>query len=105
MEKESKRSLKFWFPYLGSIFWILSLSLWFVLWFINPYSNDKASNIITIPGVFMAVFCLFGIVISIKRKPILLALISILSFFPVGLYLLLTPGIFKIISLLISLSI
>jgi len=100
MVNESKRASKSWLPYIGSFFWILSFSLWIGLWFINPYTTDKASNIITIPGVLMAVFCLFGVLVSFMRKPILMALVSILSFFPVGLYLLLTPGIFKFIGLL-----
>ena len=97
MAEESENSSNSWLPYIGSFFWFLSFALWVALWLINPYSTEKASNIITLPGVFMAIFCLLGVVVSIKRKPILMASVSILSFFPIGWYLLLTPGIFNII--------
>lgn len=97
MAERSKYSLNYWLPYVGSFMWLLSFSFWIVLWFLNPYSMEKASNIITIPGVFMAIICLLGVAGSIKRKPILMALVSILSFIPIGWYLLFSPGIFKII--------
>ena len=97
MAEVSKYSLNYWLPYIGSFFWLLSFSFWVVLWFLNPYSIEKVPNIITIPGVFMAIFCLIGVAVSIRRKPVLMALVSILSFFPIGCYLLFSPGIFKII--------
>jgi len=97
MAEESKYRSNIWLPYVSSLFWFLSFSLWVVLWFKNPYSAEKALNIITIPGVIMVIFCLLGVVVSIKRKPVLMALVSILSFFPIGWYLLSSPGFLKII--------
>lgn len=97
MVKESKYSSIFWLAYTSFFFWFLSFSLWVVLWFKNPYSTEKTLNLITTPGIIMLILCLLGMVVSINRKPILMALVSISSFFPIGAYLLFTPGIFKII--------
>lgn len=97
MAKKTKYSFNHWLPYIGSFFWLLTFTFWVVLWFQNPYSTENASNIITLPGVVMAIFCLLGAAISIKRKPVLMALVSMLSFFPIGWYLISTPGIFEII--------
>ena len=42
MAEGSKYSLNYWLPYIGSFFLLLSFSFWVVLWFLNPYSTEKA---------------------------------------------------------------
>ena len=43
----------------------------------------------------MALLCIAGVVAVLRCKPIAMVIISLLSFFPVGWYLLGSPGIFK----------
>ena len=77
--------------------WVSTIGLWIVLWFFNPYAQSET---ITIPGVIMLFAAVAGVVGSYCRKPILLLALALVSFIPIGLYLLGTPGIFLIIGIL-----
>ncbi len=48
----------------------------------------------------MLLIATIGVVSSYLKKPILLLVLALLSFSPIGLYLLATPGIFLIIGIL-----
>ena len=91
--------MKRWVSTLSAVLWLLSLILWLVLWFDNPYSKISPLELITLPGVFMVALCLLGMFVSIRKKPVLMLVVSTISFFPIGWYLLGSPGIFKIIGL------
>ena len=82
---------------LSAMLWFLTVGLWIVLWFFNPYSQTET---VTIPGLVMLFVATTGVVSSFLKKPILLLTLALLSFFPIGLYLLGTPGIFLNIGLL-----
>ena len=88
---------KQWMSLSSVLFWLLSCILWFIMWFNNPYSTEKPAEIITTPGIYMVLLCLVGMVISRRKMPVLMALVSVLSFLPIGWYLLGTPGIFNLI--------
>lgn len=88
---------RLWLTAASALLWLLSLGLWFVLWFKNPYSTENFQSLITYPGVFMAILSLVGIGVSIKANPLSMLVVSVVSFLPIGSYFLGTPGIFSII--------
>jgi len=87
---------------ISAMSWISTFGLWVVLWFFNPYSQTDS---ITIPGMLMLFFATAGVIGSYLMKPILLLSLALLSFFPIGFYLLGTPGIFLFIGILNIVSI
>jgi hypothetical protein len=82
---------------ISAMLWLSTIVLWTVLWFFNPYAQSEA---ITIPGVIMLFAAVAGLVSSYSQKPKLLLALALVSFIPIGLYLLGTPGIFLIIGVL-----
>jgi hypothetical protein len=76
---------------LGALFAFGSLSLYIVLAFFNPYAPGH----ITVPMVAMIFLAIWGIIASLTEKPYLMLTVSLVSFVPIGLYLLGTPGIFR----------
>lgn len=82
--------------------WALTLFLWLVLWLFNPYALE---NPVSGPGIVMLVAALLGITYSWLKKPIALLAVALVSFFPIGIYLLGTPGLFLTIGLLNAIAI
>ncbi|MDQ0229228.1 hypothetical protein [Metabacillus malikii] len=72
---------------------ILSIALWLILNFFNPYSNET-NNEPTLITLFMLVFPAFIAVISFFTSRKLLMLIAFIWSLPLSLYMLMTPGIF-----------
>jgi hypothetical protein len=87
----------------GAGAWALTIVLWLVLWFFNPYTS--AGGTITIPGMVMILVAIFGVFASLKGSWLGQLLASLASIFPIGLYLLGSPGIFAFIGILNMLSI
>ncbi|MFT4416795.1 hypothetical protein ACLM5H_23305 [Fredinandcohnia humi] len=80
---------------LGVIAGILSIFLWFILSFYNPYSNP--TDFEPIVNTFFMLFlpaCL-AIIASLKFKKFLM-LIAFFWSLPISLYLIGTPGIFAL---------
>jgi uncharacterized protein YqhQ len=79
---------------LGFIAGALSIYLWFLLNFANPYTNQAAIDGTMIVTLAMLVLpaCL-GIISFIFSKKVFM-LIAFIWSFPLSLYLLATPGIF-----------
>lgn len=72
---------------------VIALSAVLVL--ANPYASDTLSSA---TGLIMGLLCALALVAAwgaIARRPLLLLLAFAASFFPLGLYLLGTPGIFR----------
>ncbi len=86
---------KKWPMYMGSTACTLAFLLWLILWFDNPYTTEEPGEIITSPGVLMVLFCIAGFVAAIKSKPMIMLIVSLLSFCPIGWYMLASPGIFN----------
>lgn len=82
----------------GVSIWALTLVLWVVLWFFNPYASTGET--ITIPGLAMILVAVFGAFASIRGSGIGQLLASLSSTLPIGLYVLGTPGIFAFIGVL-----
>jgi hypothetical protein len=76
---------------LGSLAALGTLSLYIVLVFFNPYSPGS----LTIPIMLMMLLSGVSTITAWKAKPYLMLVIFLLSFVPMGLYMLGTPGLFK----------
>ena len=87
---------------VSAMSWLVTLGLWIILWFFNPYSQAET---LSIPGMIMLLLAIAGIVSSYLMKPMLLLALALLSFIPIGIYLLGTPGIFLFIGILNIVSI
>ncbi|HYP28814.1 MAG TPA: hypothetical protein VE262_19030 [Blastocatellia bacterium] len=71
--------------------------LYLMFVFFNPYGNEFLSGeTYILVAVLISLACLSGWA-SLMNKPLFMLIVSVLSFIPVGFYLLLTPGIFKYI--------
>lgn len=66
-----------------------------VVWF-NPYAPGS----LTLPIGFRMLVGLVGLWLAYKGRPYLMTLVFILSFVPLGLYMLGTPGLFRWIGIL-----
>ncbi|MEH7435875.1 hypothetical protein V7182_00135 [Neobacillus drentensis] len=78
---------------IGLVAAIISIILWFILNFFNPYSN-QASNDTTFITLFMLVLPAFAAIFSYYRSKTIFMLIAFIWSLPLSLYLLMTPGIF-----------
>lgn len=96
------RRIKLW-RIAGAAIWVSTLALWVVLWFFNPYSSTGEA--ITIPGMIMILAALVGVFASMKGSGVGQLLAALVSIFPIGLYVLGTPGIFALIGVLNILAI
>lgn len=72
------------------------LGLYLVFVFFNPYRPGS----LTLPIVAMMVLALVGALAAWWAKPYLMLAIFLVTFVPVGLYMLGTPGLFKWIGIL-----
>lgn len=86
----------------SALIWMFTIGLWLTLWYFNPYSETGA---VTIPGFLMFVVAGLGIIFSYTQKALVLLILAVVSFLPIGLYFLGTPGIFCFIGILNILSI
>jgi hypothetical protein len=69
-------------------------ALWLILLFANPYGEEgMGAGTLFVAGA-MIVLAVVGAVASILGEPFLMGAVAVISLFPVGLYLLGTPGIF-----------
>lgn len=87
MEMRKKSSI------FGFVAAIVSIALWILLNFFNPYSN-LTSNEITFISLFMLAFPACSAIISFFTSKKVLMLIAFICSLPMSLYLLMTPGIF-----------
>ncbi|WML58515.1 hypothetical protein [Neobacillus sp. PS2-9] len=78
---------------IGLVAAIVSIILWLILNFFNPYSN-QASNDTTFITLFMLVFPALVAIFSYYRSKTIFMLIAFIWSLPLSLYLLMTPGIF-----------
>ena len=77
----------------------VSLVLYGCFVFFNPYSDQGLNPQVYIVVILMSLLALLAGWAAIKFKPGWLLAAFLLSFFPVGLYLLGTPGVFRWIGL------
>lgn len=78
---------------LGLIAGALSIILWFVLNFANPYTIQSETDAFLITFVMLVLPASLAIISYIKSRKILM-LIAFIWSLPISLYLLATPGIF-----------
>ena len=72
-----------------------ALGLWGVFSFLNPYGNQGITGGVYLVAASMALLTIVGLVATLQEKPYLMLAVFGLSFIPVGLYLLGTPGLFR----------
>ena len=80
---------------LGLIAGILSIVLWFILNFFNPYSNQVNGGTILITLTMLVFPACLAIISFIMSKKVFM-LVAFIWSLPVSLYLLMTPGIFTL---------
>ncbi|MBI1877108.1 MAG: hypothetical protein HYR94_02545 [Chloroflexi bacterium] len=83
--------------FIGLIAASLTVILYSVLLFFNPYTNQPATAETHWIAVIMILLALLVGWASLKYMPVLIFLAFLASFFPVGLYMLGTPGLFRAI--------
>ncbi len=81
-----------WIGFLASV---TTLCLWAVLLFANPYDSEGISINNYAPAAVMMALAAAAFVAAWRIIPILMFVVFAISLFPVGLYLLGTPGIFR----------
>lgn len=74
---------------------VITVGLYAVLLFFNPYSSQEIVNDAFGIGAVMTALAGLAIWASLRLKPIPLLFIFLGSFFPAGLYMLGTSGIFR----------
>ena len=79
----------------GLIAGILSILLWFILNFFNPYSNQVNGGTILITLTMLVFPACLAITSFIMSKKVFM-LIAFIWSLPISLYLLMTPGIFTL---------
>lgn len=72
-----------------------TLVLWAVFLFANPYDSEGISSNNYAPVAVMMALAAAGMLAAWRIIPILMFIVFGISLFPVGLYLLGTPGMFK----------
>ena len=72
-----------------------TLVLWAVFLFANPYGSEGISSDTYAVAAVMMALAAAAFVAAWRIIPILMFIVFAISLFPVGLYLLGTPGIFK----------
>ena len=72
-----------------------TIGLWSVFSFLNPYGYQGFSNSQYLIAGVMTILAIVGLTAALQEKPYIMLAVFGLSFIPVGLYLLGTPGIFK----------
>ncbi|GIN87555.1 hypothetical protein J6TS2_39410 [Heyndrickxia sporothermodurans] len=77
----------------GLVAAILSIVLWLILNFFNPYSNQN-NNDTTLITLFMLAFPACSAIISFSISKKILMLVAFIWSLPLSLYLLMTPSIF-----------
>lgn len=72
-----------------------AICLFAVLLYFNPYVKAEPGIDTSLTVLLMVAAAVFGIVASVKARPFWILIVFFVSFFPIGFYLLGTPGIFK----------
>jgi|GEM_PF-5793348 len=85
------------FYVFAAAIWGATACLWYMLWFFNPYTGYGEITAPSTAMFLMAILALFSCHSHNAKHLIILATIS---FLPIGLYLLATPGIFALIGVL-----
>lgn len=80
---------------IGQFLGILSTSGALILWIVYIWFNPYFPSHLTLPMVAMMALALVGFVAASLKRPLVMLLIFGFSFFPVGFYMLNSPGIFK----------
>jgi hypothetical protein len=71
------------------------ISLWSIFSFLNPYGYQGITGSTYLIAVFMILLGVVGVVAVLTEQSWLMFAIFVLSFVPIGFYLLSTPGIFR----------
>lgn len=79
---------------LGVVSSASSAVLW-VVFLLNPYGGQGGTLGTALVGCLMIVLAIVGIVASIQVRSLLLAVVAVISFMPVGLYMLGSPAVWK----------
>ncbi len=72
-----------------------TVCLWLVLNFANPYGYQGSTQESFTSSLIMTLLAIAGIVVAWTANPYLMRAVFIVSFFPIGFYMLGTPGIFR----------
>ena len=81
---------------LGTAAALGALSLWVVFLFDNPYAPRAQGRVLTFGGL-MALSAVVSVIAAARGAHLGMYLLFFVSFFPVGLYVLAGPGLFRAI--------
>ena len=81
--------------WIGFFASVTTLCLWAVFLFANPYGSEGIESDTFAPAALMMALAAAGMLAAWRIIPILMFIVFAISLFPVGLYLLGTPGIFR----------
>ena len=84
-----------WFGYLGVIAAVVTMLSWIMFIMTEPFGNDEAKWIGYLVIAAMLGLSFLAAWSSITKKILWLSIAFLVSFFPVGLYVLLTPSVSK----------
>jgi hypothetical protein len=84
----------FWGLVIGTIASLGSILFWLVLLFFNPYDGGIEVDSL-FPITLMIILAMIGLLSALKSKSAIMFIVFVGSFFPIGYYMLGTPGIFK----------
>jgi hypothetical protein len=71
------------------------ISLWSIFSFLNPYGYEGMSSAVYLIAALMIVLGVVGIVAVLTERSRLMVAVFVLSFVPIGFYLLGAPGLFR----------
>ncbi len=84
-----------WGRTLGSLSTAGAILLWLIFVFFNPNGGAVISVETVVVAALMVALASTGLAASLLRRPWLLLLAALISFVPVGLYTLGSPGMFR----------
>lgn len=84
-----------WFGYLGVMAAVVTILLWVMFIMADPYGDDEAKWAGFLVIAIMLGFSFLAIWSSITKRIFWLCIAFLVSFFPIGLYMLLTPSVSK----------
>jgi hypothetical protein len=85
--------------WLGVISAVTGLVLWLIVAYTDQFYPDVVSKDTWITTAAMVGLAIAGILTALTERPFLMILVFLFSFFPVGLYMLGVPTIFRLIGL------
>ncbi|MBI5305386.1 MAG: hypothetical protein HY868_24870 [Chloroflexi bacterium] len=82
---------------IGALAVVLAIALWTSLIFVNPFGETGITDQTWLVSGAMILLCIVGLGGVISARPLLVALVAVLSFLPIGVYMLGVPSFYRLI--------